>query len=71
MSHPTIIKVTANPLLRHKVHSMDFKPNGGVRPLCGGGRGGRSVLAWNQHFGGLAAINCKRCRKMMVRILTK
>lgn len=64
-----ITKITTNPLAKHKVHLGDHKATGGIRPLCGGGRDGRSVAAWNTDFGGLQALNCKRCIKMLVKML--
>jgi len=41
-----------------KVHEV----NGENRPVCGGGRGGRAVKAWQSDIG---PANCKRCEQVL------
>jgi hypothetical protein len=41
-----------------KVHTA----NGDNRPVCGGGRGGLAVRAWQQDIG---PANCKRCKQVL------
>lgn len=64
MSNLAIIKVTKKPLVRHKVHGGEIKGEG-IRPVCGGGRLGRTTKAWNQDFEGVRALTCKRCLKIL------
>ncbi len=67
MSNLAIVKVTKNPHARHKVHGGEIKGGGGgVRPVCGGGRHGRTTKAWNQDFEGVRALTCKRCLKILI-----
>ena len=47
-----------------KVHQS----NGDNRPVCGGGRGGLSVKAWQSDIG---PANCKRCEQVLEQRLLR
>ncbi len=66
MSNLAIIKVKKDPKAKLKVHGGETKA-GGIRPVCGGGRDGRSVQAWNTDFQGVRALSCKRCLKILLK----
>jgi hypothetical protein len=60
----------ANSDHRRKLKGHIAHRNGaGVRPLCGGGRGGKAIHAWDADFMGIAAVTCKRCLQRAVRLV--
>ena len=41
-----------------KIHQA----NANNHPVCGGGRSGKSVLAWQEDIG---AVTCRRCKQLL------
>ena len=58
-------------LVKNVTHSRALKvhqANANFAPVCGGGKGGKSVLGWQEDIG---PCNCGRCRQLIQRKAAK
>lgn len=55
-------------IVRHRRALRVHQATAVGRPVCGGGKGGKSILAWQQDVG---PCNCARCRQLINNKVTK
>lgn len=53
---PGLVKINRGRAV--KVHQA----NANNHPVCGGGRSGKSILAWQEDIG---AVSCRRCKQLL------
>lgn len=69
----TLFRPTKNPngagLLKGHIAHRDL--SGSVRPICGGGPGGKNITAWDVDYLGLESVSCRRCIKRAAKFVER
>lgn len=57
--------------VRHPKKALKVHIEVAGRPVCGGRKGAKSVTGWQGEFGGVDAVNCLACLRILTDRLQK